>query len=238
MERQLASRRAVLVGGMVTLVGLAGCSDSDNGGSFGDDDEDDATPGDDSDDTTGTGDADGDGTDTDGGDGEDTGDETEAGDDEDDEGEAVPDGEAQIQDVFTWQDNYVMEFSAAEASGTQWVADDNVRVETVLDTGEVHESYIIGNDIYMIMGGECHHLPGSEEPDTVETDTPEDAGTITSSGTTTIDGQEVYIFEHAEGTWYISVATGYPVRLEMEGTTVDYHSWGDVGPIEPPADCA
>jgi hypothetical protein len=56
--------------------------------------------------------------------------------------------------------------------------------------------------------------------------------------------------EHAEGvgverqrrrptvTYLVDVETGYLRRLATTTTTVDYHSWGDVAPVDPPAvDC-
>jgi hypothetical protein len=60
---------------------------------------------------------------------------------------------------------------------------------------------------------------------------------VTPSGTDTIDGEDVLVYEISSGeevTYYVSTDTGYPVRVETGNGAFDFSSWGDVEPIGTP----
>lgn len=116
--------------------------------------------------------------------------------------------------------------------------------------GNAVESYVVDGDGYVVTAGECIEYPdlaaGLESVAGVSGQERADGATdpqLTVSGRTTIDGQEMLVFELPPGeladggpsvTYYVDEATRYLRRLETGTTTVDYHSWNAVDPIQPP----
>lgn len=118
--------------------------------------------------------------------------------------------------------------------------------------GQVVESYWVDGDHYLVADGQCFLNPGrggvsgAFDPESVRED-PEDLPEVTAEGTTTIDGETMYVYEFAseaaagvenEATYYVSAETGYLRRVEGEFGTIDYGSWGSAAPVEAPdMDC-
>lgn len=223
--------------GAGAVLGLAGCSDTSNDG--GDDDTDTGDDGSDDEDgaadTGGTGEGDGETGNDDG-----TGDDDDT-DDDDDEGTDGP----RLRDVFRWENAYVMEIESDEFTGTWRFHDDDWHL-TATSNGDVSETYSIGTaegrDTYVVSDGQCFKTatPGPGDDAFDPEDPADDDKEYYASDRTTIDGEEVSVFEIEDGTYYISVGTGYPVRFESaQGEeVVQFHSWGSTDPITPPAiDC-
>lgn len=252
MDTDRTRRRYLGLLGASAAVALAGCG---GGGSEGSDD--DSAP----DDGTGDGDGDGnqnggddgqtdDGQDGDGddgqnGDGQDgDGDDGQNGDGDDQDGGDRDDDQTdspRLEDVFTWNDSYVMEFDGAEFSGT-WRFNDGDWQLTTTEGGESFQTISIetdaGRDTYVVAEGECFKTTVPDLQDDLF-DPEEPAGEdleYVARGRTTVDGVDVYEFDINDGVYYISVDTGYPVRFESadDGSVVRFHSWGATDPISPP----
>lgn len=169
--------------------------------------------------------------------GTDTGGDPQGDDDGGDGGGAI--GNPTLQTVFDYENSYVMEFQDSEGSGT-WTFHEGDSHLSWTSQGMVSEMYVVDGTSYVVSDGQCYQHTSSgpqEELDLFDPEEPDEASEeYRASGTTTIDGEEVYIFEVGEGNYYVSVATGYPVRFEDgdgEGL-VDFHSWGETDPISPP----
>ena len=168
----------------------------------------------------------------------------------DDDGDA-----AEFGSLYRMEDNYAAEVTYSDAmsdvSGTATVRyhgeDYYQRIEPD-DTEDVIELYHVDGTDYVVMNGEmCIKNPGpSMEPEESSVDTEADtyvekpdAG-LTAKGTSTIDGDEVYVFEVGGEdvedtlTLYVLVSTGHLRRVESDWGRIDFHSWGDVEPITPP----
>ena len=236
---------------------------ADDDGTPGDDDEtgpsgDDSDSGDDGTDGSGddgNGNNEDDGTDGNGDGGEDDdgessdgegGDNGESGDEdggEDDESEDPGDG-PRLRDVFAFEQSYVMEFDTTDGTGTWTFHEGDSYFEGTFE-GERTEVYRIetdsGVDTYTVAGGQCFKTSVDlEQGDVFDPEQPEaDSEEYYASGTETVGGQEAYVFEVDGGTYYVSVATGYPVRFEsQQGDVVAFRSWGQTDPIAPPeGDC-
>ena len=215
-------RRSILKTlGTISLVGLAGCIGDSNG-------------------TDGTGPADddsGERTDTDD---SQTGDDDSTPADDDSSGNGAADS-PRLRDVLTFESSYVMEmeFSAGSSTTTLHEGDSYM---TGTFQGQQMEAYHIGNDTYTVVDGQCfsHTIEPPEDSSFDPEDPGDDLEEYVSTGTTTINGEEVYTFDLGDGIYYVSVATGYPVRFEAaeEGIVIDFHSWGATSPISPPdMDC-
>lgn len=80
---------------------------------------------------------------------------------------------------------------------------------------------------------------GGLDPETYKSDTSEYTN-LNPTGRTTIDGEEMHIFEipsqqnNPTTTYYVSVNTGYIRRVETENNIINFHSWNDVDPINKP----
>jgi hypothetical protein len=125
--------------------------------------------------------------------------------------------------------------------------DGNVYVETQTEQG-TNEFYNIDGDQYFVMdGGTCIRNPGESmspddggvNPEEYETDVQEYSD-ISPTETTTIDGEEVYVFEIPDApdgslTYYVGVDSGNLRRVNSSGTVTDFQSWGDVEPVEAPS---
>jgi hypothetical protein len=154
-------------------------------------------------------------------------------------------------------DSYAFEMRSLETGETlRWSGridgeDSYMRME---DEGGVMEFYSISDETYIVQDGGCFRMrPGeSEGVEGGDVDEPNMGAhegeaaahpELEAVGRDTIDGEEVYVFELSASeaaehdgavTYYVSVETGYLRRVESEGTAMDFHSWGDVDPIEPP----
>ncbi|MCW8173161.1 hypothetical protein D8S78_18695 [Natrialba swarupiae] len=157
-----------------------------------------------------------------------------------------------------FENSYAMELSefemddaarTVEITGRYYRGDYYQR--SIVDGQEV-ENYHVDGDHYMVTDGMCIEGSGSEGPigdvdadETADFESHEDlTGThpeLEAVGTESIDGEEMTVFEIDDGepiTYYVSVETGYLRRAEFEDGTMDFHSWGDVDPIETPEmDC-
>jgi hypothetical protein len=52
--------------------------------------------------------------------------------------------------------------------------------------------------------------------------------------TETIDGEKMYVYATGQGEVFISAQTGRPRRVVTPQGTLNYHSWGEVEPIQAP----
>lgn len=155
-------------------------------------------------------------------------------------------------DVVRFEDSFAVESSFEDEQGNQ-----------VSTTGRFHqgnfyyrvdmdqqtmELYNVNGERYLVYGGgeSCMRDPsqqidpssGGLDPDTYQSDISE-YSEITSTGRTTIDGEEMYIFEfqpqqNNQTTYYVSVDTGYIRRMENQNTIINFHSWNNVDPINQP----
>lgn len=234
MDGQRSRRRYLQLFGAAFVVGVAGCTDSgdsETGSNDSPDSEDDTTDDDgtEPDDTSGN-ETDGDTSDTDEGEGDDD------GQPDGDEEETAP----RLAEVFAWTDSYVMEIESDEFEGTWRFNDGDWQLTTTTDS-QTSETYSIstdsGRETYVVTQGQCVKTESTDQfGDRFDPEEPaDDSQEYVASGRTTIDGQEVYEFDVEGGIYYVSVDTGYPVRFEgTDGTTAEFHSWGDTEPITAP----
>jgi hypothetical protein len=189
-------------------------------------------------------------------DGPDTG--ADAGDGEGDGEGAGTNGEASLEDVrfggiYGTADEFAFEVEVKEMgrtmSGRYAQGDRYMRFET--DQGPT-EFYAVDDEQYIVMTNQdmCIKNPGQNMEPSEEgqvspgeyDSTVEDYPDLTPTGTTTIDGVQVYIFELQPDmtgqsetvTYYVAVDSGNLRRVETPSAVVDFHSWGDVDPIEAP----
>ncbi|MDL5362429.1 hypothetical protein [Halalkalicoccus sp. NIPERK01] len=154
-------------------------------------------------------------------------------------------------------DSYAFEMRSLETGETLgWSGrvdgeDSYMRME---EDGGAMEFYSVGGETYIVQDGGCflmrpEEFEAAEGEDVDEPDMGAHEGEaaahpeLEAVGRDTIDGEEVYVFELSASeasehdgavTYYVSVETGYLRRVESEDTAMDFHSWGDVDPIEPP----
>lgn len=249
-ERPTRRRLLVSVGG-ASLVAVAGClggGDDDGGDDNGTDSNGAAATGDDSTDggngetDNGTTNSTDNGTDegTDG-DTDDSTDDTDSGDDSDstdggDENGTEDSSEPTLGEFHQWGDSYIMEYSGPDTTGTAVFHEGDIHMTGTFEGQEV-EFYLVDGDAYSVTNGQCVQISNLNPDQHVPADTPEpdNYGDLTPSGTRMHDGQEVYVYDVAEGEFLISVATGYPVQYST-GTDfiVEFHSWGETDPISRP----
>lgn len=112
-----------------------------------------------------------------------------------------------------------------------------------MDVGDVElEMYQVGNEAYEVNPDGCfvRSVNDSEIRELgigfvpIEPFGAMDPAEVPVVGTTTIDGESVYVAELDFSTTYISAETGYRVREEGHVLTADFHSWGETDPISPP----
>jgi hypothetical protein len=243
MQERANRRRYLQLFGATVVAGVAGCTDSDTAGDDGSDggSSDDGSASDGTDDGT-TDDTD-DGGPSDDGETDDStdGDETDDGTDDstdDDDGQTDEDTTPRLEDVFTWTDSYVMDIDASDFTGT-WRFNDGDWYLSATSDGQTSELYTVstdgGTDTYVVAEGQCF-VTESVRRDPFDPQEPvDDNQEYVATGRTTIDGQDVYEFDVDDGIYYVSVATGYPVRYEgADGTVVRFHSWDETDPITPP----
>ncbi|MWV40808.1 hypothetical protein [Natrialba sp. INN-245] len=141
-------------------------------------------------------------------------------------------------DVVEYESSFAVDLqlsSPEPATGVQRVHDGNYYVH--IDSSEPVEMYGVDGTLYTIVMGHCDvdgRDPEQGQYVPIDQSRDDTYGSLAAAGTTTIDGEEVYVFEHPVTTEYLSTDTGYPVRSEWAGTRADYHSWGEVDPISPP----
>lgn len=224
MERRTFLSSVAVAGG----VGLAGCS-SDGG-------EDDAADG--------SGSTDDGSTDNGGGSADD-------GSTDDDTGGSTDDGTGQesptLGEVFQWEESFIAEMTLeGQTVGQVTIRSNGGNYRQTLETEEgTFEIYSVDGDTYLVQESSCVLNPGSQVPEPDDSINPRDEEAVTSgqydlspAGRGTIDGEEMYVYEYtSEGqtvTLSVSVQTGYLRRVEFDQGRIDYHSWGEVDPIEPP----
>lgn len=122
--------------------------------------------------------------------------------------------------------------------------------------GQSVEEYVVDGTEYVVTQGLCVTDPGAGNDPTsdlelVGTDpaTHESAvagnAEVTPVETTTLDGASVYVYEvtldGVDTRYFVDVETGFLRRFEMQAPegdiVVEYHSWGEVNPIDPPSNC-
>lgn len=228
-------RRRFLAAAAAATAGITtGCTG--NGGSDGDDES--------NGDENGTAD----GTENGGEDGQTDGGETSS------EGKDTAEGEVRFGDVFGMGESFAFDVEPNDDQGgtvSGQFYQGNVRVEFENEQGS-GEFYSVDGDQYFVMDeeGTCIKNPSEDmapedsqvEPDGYESDA-EEYAELTPTETTTIDGNEVYVFEvtsetpggtETTTTYYVGVDSGNLRRVEAQGSVTNFHSWGEVGPIEAP----
>lgn len=172
---------------------------------------------------------------------------TDTGDGTDD-GDGTSGGQAQLSESFVAEMRAPNSQTGEEMLITVRRSGENF--QTTVDTeGETFEIYHVDDDTYQIVGSQCFKNP----PD-VEDPTPPQIPEVdehkefveelpeTHDRTDTIDGDEVHVYEIDENTaldfegytLYVSVETRHVRRIEFEDWSIEYHSFGEVGSIEPP----
>lgn len=158
-------------------------------------------------------------------------------------------GEINREESFVMEYEFQGEEFSGAGSSTIRVNGQNVYM-TIEGTMNV-EAYFVDGDYYQVAGGQCFKNPQNMDLDTPgpvpepdgewdpTADIPEEPdGTETIDGETMLvynfGGTEESIYGSTELTAYVSEETGYLRRVESEEWQVDYHSWGDVDPIEAP----
>lgn len=180
----------------------------------------------------------------------------ESADNETDGNETEGDGEGDVEDVsfaetVEAEDSYAFETEGGEGAeavaSTGRIDGENMYV-AIEESGGTVEMYIVEGETYLVEGEECMVLPGTgEEFDQEDVEDPEAEAEaqpdVEASGRDTIDGEEVHVFELSgeeaaqydeDVTYYVSVETGYIRRIETGSSVTDFHSWGDVEPVEAP----
>lgn len=245
------------------MIAVAGCvgDDDDIIGNGDDDDPGDDDPGDDdpdagsedsdpADDTNGDTADEGD-SDTSDEDGGDTSDEDGSDPDDDTNGDTADetgdgsDGDLTFADVFAGEfHSFEMEFEFTvpeQVSGRMvQYGDDYYGTWSAEGAVQEVEIYEVGDYLYQVIDGECFKQEDERDDEFVTPDDEPDEQmmSLSVSDITFVDGEEVYVFEDGDETWYVSTSTGYPVRAEMPEGVVTYSSWNDVDPITPPdMDC-
>lgn len=175
-------------------------------------------------------------------------------------GETTEDGGVELGDVMRFESSYAMEITLTDTENGQkrvitaryHDSDSYTRMEA---DGRTVESYSVDGDAYTVFpdegrclknaGGGQGQAPNQRsqvDPERYESGA-EANPEIRAAGRTTVDGEEMYVFvlpadeaaDYDEDvTYYVSVETGYLRRVEFADGVVDYHSWGEVDPIEPP----
>lgn len=207
-------RRFLLAATTVTLVGLAGCTGDD------DDAGDDPTP----DDGTTPG---GDGTPTPGGD--DT---------------PTPTETTPLGDRMTWTDSFIAEATfddpeTGESMTITWEVDGENSRWTMTEPDSM-EFYQVDGTEYWVTDGQCFQNPTDVpshspfEPDEPDDELDEHAD-LEPAGSGEIEGEPVDMYELEDGTrFFVEVDSGYLRRVTVDDFVLNYHSWGEAGPIEAP----
>lgn len=229
-------RTFVLTAGSAGALAVAGCSGNDDDSSADGSSADDGTTDDGTTDGGTTADS---GTDDDG-----TDEDSEPTDDGDDD----PQGEPLLAESFQWQDSFVAELRLdREQLGTITIRTNGGNYHQTIETQRgTFEIYNVDDTVYVLQGGSCLRNPdrGIPEPESGidpqdESDIVGDQPDLSPAGRDTIDGEAVYVYEFTDEdvTLYVSVQAGTIRRVEFPEGRIDYHSWGEVDPIELPEAC-
>jgi hypothetical protein len=152
----------------------------------------------------------------------------------------------------SFEDNYRFSISGPQMDAPITGAFDGENFFSVVTAdGETITTYVVEGETYFVADGTCTQVPGSEgtagevnveslaDADSVEQDvTGSGSASLRPSGTTTIDGTRMYVYELEDGdttaTYYIGVESRRLRRVESQGTVIDYTDWGSVEPITAP----
>jgi len=160
---------------------------------------------------------------------------------------------ASFQERIRFEESYAVtgtttfDGETADIEGRFHSEDWYLRIETNDGTFEL---YLVDGDTYQVSDEQCFKNAQQDfesdgaDPATVRSDA-EELPDLTPDGRTTIDGEAMIVYEFddvpgdsSEGTqtvkYYVSAETGYPRRIEGEFGVLNFHSWGDVDPIEAP----
>jgi hypothetical protein len=154
-----------------------------------------------------------------------------------------------FQEAVASADSFAIDGEVVADSETNAVSyrvngdDYSATIETTRGTQNV---YRVDGTSYIATERGCSALPESTEAPTDSSDADID---VTPTGRETLDGEDVYVYEFENEAGYsqvayVSVSTGYIRRIEVlggedfESATYDYSSWGEVGPIDLPEECA
>lgn len=163
-----------------------------------------------------------------------------------------------FEETIRFGDAYAMVLERTGEDGTEIAvsgrfqgADHHLEIDLADSTTE---TYVVDGDTYFVADGTCTRYPGvASVPGDVGAvgvvpEDPSDYPELTFRGSVTRAGEEflqlVLPADALEGfedplTYYVDPTTYYLRRLETAAVAVDYHSWGEVDPIEPPAmDCS
>jgi hypothetical protein len=150
-------------------------------------------------------------------------------------------------------DSFVMEVhGGSSGAGTEVTVRVNGQNSRMAFDGEQDvEVFLVDGDIYQVVDGRCFTNPGeSRMPDVGPAPEPGEQWDPIADlpgghdGRDTIDGREMLVYDYEPGedtvyegaqvTAYVDADTGYLRRVESAEWRVDYHSWGEVEPIEAP----
>lgn len=222
-------------------------TDSDNDGESDDSTNGDGGDTDDGSDETDTDDG------TDNGDGSNSDDGSDSSDGDDGADGSNGDSDAPtLGESYQWAESFIAEISIEQSetpvnSVIIYFNGGNFRQEIDTQEGTL-EMYNVDGTLYQVQDGQCFTLPEGEAPEMETGVDPQsedevlgDQSDLSPTGTDSIDGEEVYVYEYEiqgdPATMYVSTATGYVRRFEYPQGTIDYRSWGDVDPIELPEAC-
>lgn len=153
---------------------------------------------------------------------------------------------------IAFEDNYRFSVSGPQMDAPITGAFDGENYSSVVTSeGETITTYVVEGETYFVADGTCTQVPGSEgtaggvnveslaDADTVEQDvTGSESASLRPSGTATIDGARMYVYELEDGdttaTYYIGVESRRLRRVESQGTVIDYTDWGEVEPVTAP----
>lgn len=248
---ELRTRRAVLLacatGATATLAGCGG-GQGTPGGTDGDGGAGPTTDGSDSNRGTDSGEEDS----------GDSGSGSETATDEDSEGESggSTGGAPQLGESVTFPDSFGMTATVTRGGQTVEMSGrfdrENLYWE-LNQQGQRVEWYLVDDTSYFVAEGRC--FQGSLQSELSRDDIDpegfsEEASAnpaIEPAGTDTIEGEEVLVYEVSADaateydetlTYYILADSGYLRRIESPSMQWDFHSWGDVEPVEEPdMDC-
>jgi len=114
-------------------------------------------------------------------------------------------------------------------------------IESISGMDQSYEVYRVDGQLYTVMGGQCIDMdvPQVQNPENA-TDEGSQNWSVRPTGTDTVDGESVYVYEVETGqrigtmTFYVDTESGYVLRMEFMQTTYEYWDFGNVEPVESP----